>query len=109
MTQRESPRCGGIPADRIVFVPRLVEIDVGARLVASVGERQQSAQRRRASVVSRQGCHLQEVHAPAGFGDRLASPIVVRSFDVSVAGNPEVNRTAPVLLMELATIIQSGL
>ena len=108
VTQRKRLVSRRVPADRVPLVRLIVQIDPRGQLRRPVGERQQSTERRRSAMKPRQCRDLQEAHAPLGFGDRLVAEVVVGTFHVCVAADPEVDRTATMFLLKRIQKILGG-
>jgi hypothetical protein len=55
----------------------------------------------RSTVMTRQRRDLQKVDSPSSFRNRLVAPVIVGTFDVGVSGDPQIDRAAAMLLVEL--------
>ena len=61
----------------------------------------QSAHRMRAAMMPRQRCDLKKADSPAYLRNRLVAPIVIRTLDMRVPSDPEIDCAVSVLLVEV--------
>ena len=77
-----------------------MQVNASRDFITAVGEREQTAKRMRTAMVSCQCRDLQKANSPASLCNCLVAPIVIRAFDMRMAGNPQIDRSSPMFIVK---------